>query len=122
MAKLHHKLKNITDYINADLRLAHSQTNDQNRAVDLATATIGVALNDMDKAVKMRPLVVASEDTYQNSAHPYNLKVAIFVSRHHVLTSDDYAKLKAAIGDLKADQNAAHEKLPLPRKKFMGIF
>ena len=123
MAKLHHKLKNITDYINADLRLAHSQTNDQNRAVDLATATIGVALNDMDKAVKMRKIVAASEDSYQNQEHPYNVEVAVFVSRHKIMNDSDYAELHSAIKNLKIDQQSAKDKLPLPKPhKFLGIF
>ena len=123
MAKLHHKLKYLTDYINADLRLAHTQASNSDQAVDLATATIGVALGDISKAVKMQKIVAASEGTYQNREHPYNVRVAIFVSRHKIMNDSDYTKLHSAIKDLKADQQSAKGQLPLPKPhKFLGIF
>ena len=122
MAKLHHKLQKITKYLNQDLNLANQHESDPSQAVNLATATLGIALGDLSKALKMRPIVAASEKTYRNQEHPYNLKVAIFVSRHHVMTGADYDKLNDSLDSLSSDQNAAKQKLPLPRKKFMGIF
>ena len=86
MAKLHHKLQYLTEYLNKDLQLANSKTNDPQHAVDLATATIGVTLGNMSKAIKLRPVVAASQHTYQNQQHPYNLKAADLVSRHKLLT------------------------------------
>ncbi|GLB46118.1 hypothetical protein WR164_00970 [Philodulcilactobacillus myokoensis] len=122
MPKLHHKLQNLTDYINQDLRLAEADSTDDNAAVDLATATIGVALGDMDKASRMRPIVDASLDSYNNKNHKYNMKVAIFVSKHSVMSDDDYLKIKVGLGTIADDQKKAKGKLPLPRHKFMNIF
>ncbi|XIF20623.1 MAG: hypothetical protein AJITA_01404 [Acetilactobacillus jinshanensis] len=122
MAKFHHKLQYLTHYLNRDLQLANSQADNLQQAVDLATATVGVALGNMSKALKMRSAIASSEKTYKNQQHPYNLKVAILVSRHNVIDGPDYPTIKAHFDQLSSDQNTAEQKLPLPRKKFLGIF
>lgn len=117
MAKLHHKLQYLTRFVNQDLQLANARFQDPRHAVDLATATVGTALHDMSKALRIRPVIASSERNYDNRRHPYNLKLAILVSKHRVLTRRDYQELFQKVRESRLPhlQEIADRYLPLKK-------
>lgn len=100
MAKLHHKLKYLNDYLSADFKAAYRTDHNPQNYVQLAVKTLGVSLNSRAKAKRMYPLMSKVGSFYVNSNHQYSLKVAILVSKHIILSKNDYLTLKNVL-----DQN-----------------
>lgn len=110
--KVHHKLDILTDYLKRDVKFANQKESNPEQITELILAQIGVAIGNVKKAQKMYRLVTSFERFCRDSAKKYSLKVAVFVSRHKVLSGADYLKLSTAAGDLDRNYDSARQQMP----------
>lgn len=123
MAKLHHKLKFLNDYLAADFKIAYQVNHDPQSYIQLAVRTLGVSLNNPHKAKRMYPLMSKVAHFYINSSQEYNLKVAIMVSKHTILSKNDYLILENALDNhnLIKDNKKAQSSNPIKKPSLLSI-